>query len=477
MELVGLEPTTSWVRCGMPAPRAGARFRLRRAKPRVRSELRARRGCPRITGDCARFGHWCPFAATTRVTLWPENVAGVAATANVQWDGMRRAAALAVLAVAAMLTSSEPAAGSARSEVAPSNRSGVALKLFGRFRRPVYLTTAPRDRRRLFVVELGGRVRVVRHGRRLRRPFLDLRRQVRIERAYGGLDHGGLFSIAFPPDYSRSRRFYVFYTHRRGFLQVEEFQRSRTSRDRADPRSGRVVLAVPKASHFDLGGQIAFGPDRLLYIGLGQGPDPAAAQDLTTLRGKLLRISPTRTDAAPYRVPRTNPFVGLPGARPEIFASGLRNPWRFSFDRRSRTIAIGDVGERDVEEINFLPLARAVGANFGWDLFEGNKRRRPGTVQAYAPPALQYGHGRRACAVIGGRVVRSRSLRSLRGRYLYADLCSGRLRSVRVGRRGRLRGDRRERPRVSNPVAFGADARGRTYVVSFDGRIYRLVPR
>jgi glucose/arabinose dehydrogenase len=375
-----------------------------------------------------------------------------------------------------MLASSDSTEGGGRSDVAPATRSGVTLKLFGRFRFPVYLAAAPRDRRRLFVVELKGRVLVVRDGRRLRRPFLDLRSRVGIGRTSGGLDHGGLFSIAFPPDYSRTRRFYVFYTHRRGSLQVEEFRRSRSSRDRADPRSGRVVIAVPKASHFDLGGQIAFGPDGLLYIGIGYGPDAAAAQDLTALRGKLLRISPTRTDGAPYRVPGSNPFVGRPGVRPEIFASGLRNPWRFSFDRRSGTIAIGDLGERDVEEINFLPLARAAGANFGWDLLEGNKRRRAGNVLAYAPPALQYGHDRGACGVIGGRVVRSRSLRSLRRRYLYTDLCTGRLRSARVVG-GRLRGDRRERLRVPNPVAFGVDARGRVYVVSLNGGVYRLVQR
>ena len=156
---------------------------------------------------------------------------------------MRRALAVALLAVATtMAWWSDSTEGGGRAEVAPATRSGVALKLFGRFRSPVYLAAAPRDRRRLFVVELDGRVLVVRDGRRLRRPFLDLRNQVSRARVSGGLDHGGLFSIAFPPDYGRTRRFYVFYTHRRGSLQVEEFRRSRSSRNRADPRSGRVVL-------------------------------------------------------------------------------------------------------------------------------------------------------------------------------------------------------------------------------------------
>jgi len=385
-------------------------------------------------------------------------------------------ATIAGLAAVSMVSSSGPAAGRGSTEGTSAARNGAVLGLLGRFERPVYVAAAPGDRHQLFVVELGGRVSVVRNDRRLGRPFLDLRAQVLREILPGGFDHGGLFSIAFPPDYARSRRFYVFYTHREGTLRVEEFRRSRASAARADPSSGRVVLTVPKESNFDLGGQIAFGPDGLLYIGLGIGPDASAAQDLGVLRGKLLRIDPAPIGAAPYRVPEGNPYVGRPGARPEIFASGLRNPWRFSFDRRSRTIAIGDVGQDLVEEIDFLPLARAVGANFGWDVFEGTEQRRPGDVPAYVPPALQYGHGHGACSVTGGRLVRDPSLRTLRGRYLYADLCTGWVRSAGVVR-GRLRGNRREGLRVSNPVAFGEDGRGRVYVVSLDWGVYRLVER
>ena len=369
-------------------------------------------------------------------------------------------------------------------ESAHAAAGGVRLVPVGRFQRPTYVAAAPADGRRVFVVERAGVIRVLRGGRRLRTPFLDIRRRV------GTVGEGGLLSMAFSPRYPRSGRFYVFYTDRAGDIRVDEFRRR--GADRALPRSRRRVLFQRHPGTNHKGGQLQFGPDGMLYAGLGDGGgvgDPGAnAQDLGTLLGKVLRIDPRpwsgrASDPRPrrargYRVPHDNPFVGLPAARPEIYAYGLRNPYRFSFDRRSGDLVIADVGEYSVEEVNFVvnePGSSRTpegGYNFGWNVFEGSRPYRAGSAPGHVPPVIERLH-RGPCAVIGGYVVRDRSLRGLYGRYVYGDFCDPELRVATLEPGGAV-GDRALGVRIVKHSSFGEDARRRLYATSLDGRVYRL---
>jgi glucose/arabinose dehydrogenase len=354
---------------------------------------------------------------------------------------------------------------------------GVRLQRVGRFHSPLYVTAPPGERRRVFVVEQGGVIRVVRGGRVLRRPFLDIRSLV----TAGG--EQGLLSMAFAPDYAKTKRFYVYFTDRSESQRVVEYRR-RTA-DVANPGSARLVLRMsdPEANHN--GGLLLFGPEGLLYIGTGDGGGAndqhgsrGDGQNLGSPLGKILRIDPRRSGGRPYRIPRSNPFVGRSGARGEIYSYGLRNPWRFSFDRRTGDLAIADVGQDAVEEVDFVRRGRGRGANFGWRPFEGNRRnfpseRAPGAIR----PVLTLSHADGNCSITGGYVVRDSRMSSLRGRYLYGDLCRGRIHSVRLSPTA-ARGDRALGvPKVPNLSSFGEDALGRVYVTSLDGPVYRLVAR
>jgi glucose/arabinose dehydrogenase len=374
-----------------------------------------------------------------------------------------RAGALSVLLLAlalpgAALALALPGAAQAR----------LHLVRVGSFAAPIYAAAPPGDGRRLFVVERAGRIRVVRDGHELRRPFLDIRARVSV----GG--ERGLLSMAFAPDYARSGRFYVDYTDNSGDVRIVELRRS-ASPDRALAGSGRSVLRIGHSQFSNHnGGQIEFGPDGMLYIGVGDGGsegDPAGrGQSLGTLLGKLLRIDPRLGGG--YGIPRGNPFTGA-GQRPEIYAYGLRNPWRFSFDRATGAVAIGDVGQNRFEEVDYEPRGAAAGRNFGWSDFEGRARFKPGATPRYAPPALVRSHASGFCAIVGGYVVRDRALGGLYGRYLYGDLCNPRIYAVRL-RRGHASGDRATRLRVPQLVSFGEDGRGRLYTVSLGGAVYRL---
>jgi glucose/arabinose dehydrogenase len=390
---------------------------------------------------------------------------------------MRRRAAVPIL-IAAILALALPACGSAQ----PSGAGGgVALKKIGEFAEPVYVSGAPGFPKLLFVVEQQGRVRVLRKGRKARRPFLDIAGLV------GSEGERGLLSIAFPPDYAKSRRFYVYYTDRKGNIRVDEFKRR--SATRAARGSRRAVIEIPhpvNANHN--GGQLQFlGNDLCFGTGDGGsgGDPPNNAQNKDSLLGKLLRIDPRPSGGRPYSVPADNPFVGKPG-RDEIYSYGLRNPFRFSFDTvsaRQPRIAIADVGQNRFEELDYTTVAAAAGANFGWDAFEGfapYTEENSGTPDpgGTTKPIFAYSHGRGggSCAIIGGYMVGDRRLRSLYGRYVYADLCEGQLRSL-VPHLGRTSGDRKLGLDVGSPTSFGEDDRHRVYVCSQEGAVYRLVPR
>jgi glucose/arabinose dehydrogenase len=368
----------------------------------------------------------------------------------------------------------------ARTPRAPQ-RNGVALKQIGRFDSPVYVTGAPGFPNLLFVVEQEGKVVVLRGGHRQRQPFLDIGDLI----SAGG--ERGLLSIAFSPDYRSSRSFYAYYTDSQGNIQIDEFRRK--SATRAARGSRRAVIEIPhpvNANHN--GGQLQFLGD-LLYFGTGdggsEGDPPNNAQNREVLLGKLLRIDPRPSNGHPYTIPADNPFVGKPG-RDEIYSYGLRNPFRFSFDTVTKgqlRIAIADVGQNRFEELDYTAVAAARGANFGWDALEGfapYTEENSGTPDpgGTTKPIFAYSHGRGggSCSIIGGYVARDRSLPSLFGRYVYADLCEGELRSL-VPHLTRAAHDRKLGLSVSTPSSFGEDDRGHVYVCSLDGPVYRLVRR
>jgi glucose/arabinose dehydrogenase len=365
---------------------------------------------------------------------------------------------------------------------APRPRSGgVALKRIGKFEAPVYIAGAPGFPQLLFVVEQPGRIAVLKNGKRLGKPFLDISSQI----SYEG--ERGLLSVAFPPDYARTRRFYVYYTTPAGNIRIDEFKRA--SATVAAPGSDRKVIEIPhpvNANHN--GGQLQFlGED--LYFGTGDGGSggdpPNNAQNLEALLGKLLRIDPLPSGGKPYTVPADNPFVGGPG-RDEIYSYGLRNPFRFSFDTTSAKqprIAIGDVGQNKYEEIDYTTVAAARGADFGWDAIEGFKpytEENSGTANpgGTTKPIFAYSHDRDggSCSVIGGYVSHDPALPSLRGQYVYADLCEGQLRSL-VPHLGGASGDHELGLEVESPTSFGEDDAGHLYVASQNGPVYRLVPK
>ncbi len=347
---------------------------------------------------------------------------------------------------------------------------------------PVYVASPPNDPSRIFMVEQPGEIRVVDHGRLLERRFLDVSDRVRA----GGLQ--GLLSMAFAPNYERNRRFYVYFTDDRDRIRVEEYRRSRSDPNVARRSSGRKLLAVelpdlPPSDYPHVGGQLQFGPDGFLYISTGDGSRGfrdskliRAAQDRRSLFGKLLRIDPVAKGRR-YAVPRSNPYVGRRG-RDEIFARGLRNPWRFSFD--GRRILLADDGEESIEEVNLLPLRSLGGVNFGWPGFEGSKRLKPNARRrGVTMPIFEYPHRTDTflgedCAggIIGGYIVRDPTLPSLYGRYLYGDYCFWEVRSFDP--RDPAGTDRLEFE-TSPPNSFGQDATGRIYVAFEGGRVAQVV--
>ena len=414
------------------------------------------------------------FAAASAVVMALAALAGCSSDdgdATVQSAATERVSGDRQSAGAAERAGAQRAAGGhgrrARAAAGP-----VRLLLLGRFDEPTYLA-APRGDRRRFVVEREGTIRVVRGGRLLGAPFLDIRDLV----STGG--ESGLLSIAFAPDYARSRRFYVYYTDNDGFITIAGYHRSRSTPDRALPGSRRTIMRVPHGRFNHKGGQIQFGPDGRLYAGFGDGGgggDPDRnAQNLGRILGKMVRIDPR--PGGGYSIPRDNPFRGRAGARAEVYAYGLRNPYRFSFDRRRGHLTVGDVGQDAVEEIDFVPNRRGRaprgGYNFGWSVFEGRSQYRSGAARGHLPPVIAHSQDGGFCSIIGGYVIRDRALgRGWYGRYVYGDYCNSILRLAFL-----KRGSAPTRPtglRVPNLVSFGEDGRGRVYAVSLGGAVYRI---
>jgi glucose/arabinose dehydrogenase len=384
---------------------------------------------------------------------------------------------------AGVVAAPQAAAGSADvASAAPAlSSSAVKLTVVAHVAAPLLVTSPNDGTHRLFIVEKTGQIRIVSNGVLLAGDFLNLS---------GAVSQGseqGLLGLAFHPSFRTNHKFYVDYTDLSGATVVREYRASTTSPNRTLAGSGRTILRIAQPYPNHNGGMLAFGPDGDLYIGMGDGGsagDPGnRAQSLSSLLGKMLRIDVNGTSAGrQYRIPPTNPYVGRPGLD-EIWQSGLRNPWRFSFDRANGNLWIGDVGQNRYEEVD-----RAVrtstgdgrGANWGWRVMEGFHCYLPANCSTAGKrlPLLEYTHavnGR--CAIAGGYVYRGTRIASLRGWYVFGDYCSGEVFAVPATASSR-----------PTPVtlfgagsgrlvsSFGQDAYGELYVCDLRGTVYRIDP-
>ena len=339
---------------------------------------------------------------------------------------------------------------------------------------PVGLTSPPGDQR-LFVVEKGGAIRIIQDGAVLPDPFLDISGQV------SGRAEQGLLGLAFFPDYASSGRFVAHYTDLQGNTQVSVFSVS-ADPNRADASSETPILSVSQPGPAHNGGQILFGPDGMLYIGLGDGgsragEDDGRGQSLGDLLGSVLRIDVSAGSA--YSVPGDNPFVGTAGARPEIWSYGLRNPWRFSFDRATGDLYIADVGETDWEEVDRARAADGAGrgVNYGWSVMEGPDCLRDGCDRTgLTLPTVAYSHAE-GCSIVGGYVYRGEALPSLQGQYLFGDFCQGWVKSFAADDESPMTVDQPALSPNENITSFGEDGAGELYILTVSGNLLKIVPR
>jgi glucose/arabinose dehydrogenase len=343
------------------------------------------------------------------------------------------------------------------------------------FNRPVYLTHAGDER--LFVVEQDGTIRIVQDGALLPQPFLNIDPLVG-----SGESEQGLLSVAFHPNYGENGRFFVYYTDTDGDTVVARYQVSDDDPNQANPDSALVLLTQSQPYGNHNGGLLKFGPDGYLYVGLGDGGyanDPLlAGQDTATLLGKLLRLDVDFNESG-YAIPANNPFVNDEAARNEIWAYGLRNPWRFSFDRLTGDLYIADVGQNIWEEVHFQPANSPGGENYGWNIMEGAHCFQAESCDetGLEQPIVEHQHGTGDCSITGGYVYRGQQFLSLYGNYFYGDYCSGNMWSLLRQPDGTW---------VNNQVfglrglfisSFGEDVNGELYLLSYgDGVVYQIQP-
>ena len=370
------------------------------------------------------------------------------------------------LAIAFFACADSQAKSSAASPEQPAGTIRLE-QVDGRFRNPVYLASPPGDSR-LFIVEQAGRIRIVKNGQALSEPFLDIADRVRS----GG--EQGLLSVAFHPDYRTNGYFYVNFTDRSGDTRVERFKVS-ANPDVADPASSKLVIGIdqPYANHN--GGLVMFGPDGMLYVGMGDGGsggDPHGnGQNRNALLGKILRLD---VSSEPYGIPVGNPRTG---GRAEIWAIGMRNPWRFAFDRQTGLLYVADVGQNEIEEID-VESATEPGMNYGWNIMEGDHCYRSSSCdrEGLVMPKVTYNHSGGACSVTGGFVYRGRRIPSLAGHYFYSDYCAGWLKSFRM-MNGAVtdRRDWKTSENLGHVVSFGEDSSGELYILTEGGKVLRIV--
>ncbi len=343
---------------------------------------------------------------------------------------------------------------------------------------PLFIGGAGDGSDAVYIVQQSGQIRLARQGQVLDQPFLDISDRTSLPSAANYYGERGLLGLAFHPDYARNGYFYVNYTDRRGNTVIARFQRQAANPDLADPSSEQRLLQVNQPYPNHNGGMLAFGPDGDLYIGLGDGGsagDPLNnAQSTDTLLGKLLRIDVDRGD--PYAIPSGNPFAGG-GEKPEIWAYGLRNPWRFTFDTLTHDLYIGDVGQANWEEIDYLPAGSPGGANFGWRYREGTHSYNgdPPAGANLTGPVAEYAHGP-GCSVTGGVVARSPGLPAWQGVFLYGDYCSGQV----WGLLRRADGSWQNELLFDSGLhisSFGQNDAGDVFVVDYAGSVYRLAAK
>jgi hypothetical protein len=377
-----------------------------------------------------------------------------------------------------MVLAAATVAAACRSSGAPTGPPGSgqpALKLVAPgLSAPLFLTAPPGDTSREFVVEQTGRIRIIRHDTLLAAPFLDVSALITC------CSERGLLSMAFHPQYASNGFFYVDYTNTSGDTRVMRYHVS-ANPDSADPASAGLVLGQTQPFTNHKGGLLLFGPDGYLYVGFGDGGsggDPQGnGQNLGTWLGKILRIDVN--GALPYAVPASNPFVGVAADKPEIWAYGLRNPWRFSFDRLTGDLYIGDVGQGEHEEVDVQPASGGGGRNYGWNIMEGLFCYNASSClqTGLTLPALDYTHAD-GCAIVGGYVYRGARLPAIAGQYFYSDNCTNFVRSFQLasGQATNKTDWPALAPAGEGVTSFGEDARGEQYITTGAGNVYRIVP-
>lgn len=327
---------------------------------------------------------------------------------------------------------------------------------------------------RLFFVQQNGKIRILTDGRLLPKPFLNVTGKISC------CGEQGLLGLAFHPNYRSNGFFFIYYTNPAGSVEVARYKVSANNRNVANPNSASKIITIPHPSFGNHnGGQLQFGPDGFLYMGVGDGGSggdpPNNAQNKQVLLGKLLRLDVD--SGLPYRIPPGNPFVGASDARPEIWAFGLRNPWRFTFDKQTGDLFIGDVGQGAFEEVDFQPRSSTGGQNYGWRLMEGKHCFNPGSncnPGGLKLPILEYSHDDGSCSITGGYRYRGSKMTSLRGAYFYGDFCSGKIWRARPSSgtwNSLLLADT-----DFNISTFGEDLAGELYVSDLNGAVYKLVP-
>lgn len=377
---------------------------------------------------------------------------------------MRKLLALVLMAASAFTVRAQ--------ETGILDPAGVRLvEVVGGFSRPVLVTHAGDASGRLFIVEQYGRIWIYADGVLLPQPFLDV-----ADRISTRGNEQGLLGLAFHPDYETNGLFFINYTDRDDDTIVARYRVSADDPNRADPASAALILKIAQPYRNHNGGHIAFGPDGYLYIGMGDGGsagDPqGSGQNPAALLGKMLRID---VNAEPYAIPADNPFVNAAGFAPEIWALGLRNPWRFSFDRATGDLYIADVGQNAIEEVNFQPAGSSGGENYGWNFLEGTRvYSRAAAPAGLTAPFFEYPHPE-GCSVTGGYVYRGERLPDLQGIYLFGDYCSG---MVYASRRDGAGIWQTVRWLNTNEFisSFGEDEAGDLYLVGHAGSIFRFEP-